>query len=471
MPGDRELEPETEAKHKGRQGRFSKLLFLPPVLLGIAILIFVLRSGGLPDRAIPQEQAHPVRVIEVPSVDLVPRTLGYGYVQPGRVWEAVAEVGGRIVDKHERLESGELMAAGTTILRIDPTDYQLAVESTEARIRGAEAELAELEVRQSNAESALEIERRNLELAERDLQRKTTLLSRGSISQAAVDEAERAVLTGRQAVQGHESTLALIPAEREVLRSNLSLFQAELEQARRDLERTEIVIPFDGRVAAVNVERLQFAAAGQVLAVIDGVDTAEVAAQIPLNRMRHLVEAADVSGVDLIPQTAGSIFEQLGLDAVVRLTSGDFRVEWPARFARIRETIDPRTRTVGVVVAVDEPYRMARAGERPPLAKNMYVEVELRGKVQRSSLVVPRSAIHDGVVYVVGADERLERRPVSIGLEQGDLAVIAGGLEAGEKIVVSDLVPAIGGMLLDPTPDQELYESLVALATGSGPLR
>lgn len=471
MPGDRELEPETEAKHEGRQGRFSKLLFVPPVLLGIAVLVFVLRSGGEPDRATPQEQARPVRVIEVPSVDLVPRALGYGYVQPGRVWEAVAEVGGRIVDKHERLESGELMAAGTTILRIDPTDYQLAVESTEARIRGAEAELAELEVRQSNTQRALEIERRNLELAERDLQRKTTLLSRGSISQAAVDEAERAVLTGRQAVQGLENTLALIPAEREVLRSNLALFQAELAQARRDLERTEIIIPFDGRVAAVNVERLQFAAAGQVLAVIDGLDTAEVAAQIPLNRMRYLVEAADISGVDLMPQTAGSIFEQLGLDAVVRLTAGDFRVEWPARFARIRETVDPRTRTVGVVVAVDEPYRMVRAGERPPLAKNMYVEVELRGKVQRSSLVVPRSAIHDGIAYVVGADERLERRPVSIGLEQGDLAVVAGGLEAGEKIVVSDLVPAIGGMLLDPTPDRELYESLVALATGSGPLR
>lgn len=470
MPGDEKIGGAPESQPR-KPGRLSRLLIVPPVLLGIGLLVFVVRSGSGPERSPPTERAQAVRVIEVPSVDLVPRALGYGYVEPGRIWEALAEVGGRIVEKHPRLRSGELMAAGTTILKIDPTDYQLAAQSIAARIRGAEAQVAEIEVREDNTRRALEIEQRNLQLAERDLDRRATLLKRGSVAQAAVDEAERTVLSHRQAVQGHKNTLALIPAEREVLQATLAQYQAELEQANRNLARTEVVTPFDGRVAAVNVETLQFAGAGQVLAVIDGVDTAEVAAQIPIDRMRRLMGGSDIAGVEITAETVGSVFQQLGLDAVVRLRSGDLHVEWPARFSRIRETVDPRTRTIGVVVAVDEPYKLARPGERPPLAKNMYVEVELRGAVQPSVLVVPRSALHDGVVYVVDAGNRLVRRPVALGLQQSDFAVVVAGIQAGERIVVSDLVPAVDGMLLEPREDTALREHLVTLATGGGAVR
>lgn len=451
--------------------RWRIVLVAPPVIIGIALLVFVIRSSEEPVRAPLGERASAVRVIDVPRVDLVPRALDYGYVQPGRVWEAVAEVAGRIVEKHPRLKPGELIAAGTVILRIDPTDYQLSVQRNEARIRGAEAEIAELEVREANTRRALEIEERSLVLAETDLRRRRTLLDRGSISQASVDEAERTVLTRRQAVQGLRNELALIPADQEVLLANLDLSRAELAQARSNLERTAVAVPFDGRVAAVNVETAQYATVGKILAVVDGLDTAEVAAQIPLDRMRRLIEAAEMSDVQLTAESAVSLFQRLGLEAVVRLTSGDFTVQWPARFARIRETVDPRTRTIGVVVAVDEPYKQARPGERPPLAKNMYVEVELRGRTQPGRVVVPRSALQNGTVYVVGSGSRLERRTVAVGMRQSDFVVITSGLEAGEQVVVSDLVPAIDGMLLNATQDEDLRDYLITIATGGGVVR
>ncbi len=452
-------------------GLWRKALFLPPVLVGVAVLVWFARSGDAPVQVPPDEVVRPVRVISVPAVDFVPRTLGYGQVQPGRIWEAVAEVSGRIIEKHARLEPGELLTSGEVILRIDPTDYELAVESARARIRGAEAEIAELEVREANTRRSLDIEQRGLSLAETDLARKRTLVERGSISQAAVDEAERTVLSLRQAVQSQRSALAVIPAEREVLTANLALFEAELRQAQRNLERTEIVTPFDGRVAAVNVEERQFAASGQVLAVLDGVDLAEVAAQIPLDRVRPLVAGARVDLQDVGTENLSNVFERLGLKAVVRLRAGDFEASWPARFARIRESVDPSTRTIGIVVAVDEPYKLVEVGRRPPLAKNMFVEVELHGRPMPDRLVVPRAALHDGTVYVVGGDRRLQRRKVSVGVVQSGFVVIDEGLVAGDIVVVTDLIPAVVGMLLDPVEDTALRDRLIATATGQGTVR
>lgn len=453
-----------------RPGLTRKLLVLPPVLAGVALLVFLSR-GSEPEREPLAEKVRPVSVIAVPTVDFVPRAIGYGSVQPGRSWEAVAEVSGRVISKHALLESGELIAGGLEILQIDPADYQLAVESVKSKIRGAEAQIAELDVSEGNARQSLEIEQRALELSEKDLQRKRTLVKRGSIAQATADESERTVLSRRQAVQGHRSTLALIPSEREVLEANLALYQAELLQAERNLERTRIVSPFDGRVAAVNVEDRQFVAVGQVLAVVDGLDSAEVAAQIPLERVRHLLSASDVSGSNVQIQAIGSVFQQLDLTAIVRLRSGDLEVVWQARFARIRETIDPATRTVGVVVAVDDPYRQAQPGRRPPLAKNMYVEVELWGEPVTGSIVIPRSALHDGFVYLLGEDDRLLRRPVTVGIAQGGLATITEGLEAGDRIVIGDLVPAIDGMLTNPVDAPLELQALMEEATGGGAMR
>lgn len=454
-----------------RRDILRRFLFIPPVVAGVAILVFFARDDGGPDSEPPRELARPVRVIAVPLVDLTPRARGYGQVRPGRVWEAVAEVSGRIIEKHARLKPGEIVTTGEVLLRIDPADYELAIESTAAGISGAEAQIEELAVRELNSRRALEIETRSLRLAEKDLTRKSALLKRGNISQAAVDETERAVLTRRQSVQGYRGSLDLLPAERAVLRANLARLESELAQARRNLERTTIVAPFDGRVSAVGVEESQFAGAGQVLAALDSLDVAEIAAQIPLDQVRRLFLANRLSGFDVTPENLDTVFEQLGVTAVVRLRTGDLAIEWPARFVRTREAIDPGTRTVGVVVAVDEPYRQAVTGRRPPLARNMYVEVALRGQAIEGSIVIPRSALHAGYVYILNDNNRLERRAVEVGLRQGELVALSGGLAAGERIVVSDLIPAIDGMLLVPVEDAALLEFLIAEAAGEGAAR
>jgi len=161
----------------------------------------------------------------------------------------------------------------------------------------------------------------------------------------------------------------------------------------------------------------------------------------------------------------------LALSAVVRLRGGTVNAQWKARFTRISDTIDPKTRTAGVIVAVDDPYRQAIPGVRPPLVKNMFVEVELRGKPRPGQVVVPRAALHGRQVYVVTAENRLERRGVAVAFMQTNFASIKSGLKAGERVVISDLIPAVEGMLLDPVMDDDAARALIDEAEGRGPVR
>ncbi len=424
-----------------------------------------------PERKPPAERVRAVRVIAAEPVELVPRVTGFGSVYPGTVWSAIAQVAGEAEFVHPDLKKGAILAAGTEIVRISPADFLLAISQAQANIRSAEAKLAELKVTETNTTDLLEIEKRGLELRQSELARKQDLHERGTIAQSALELEQRETLAQRKKVQDLENTLRLMPTQREVQREQIAVYQAQLESAQLDLARTRITLPFAARIAEVNVETAQFVQTGGTLATADSLDVAEVEAQIPISQFRAMVQAGVPGGLpDVITaQSLSQIISTLGFEATVRLRAGDDFVEWPARFARISDTVDPKTRTIGAIVAVDGAYATASPGERPPLTKGMFVEIEIRARASDGRIVVPRSAFHDGALYVVNGEDRLEIRPVSVGLVQGDLAAIDGGVEPGERIVVSDLIPAVAGMLLAPKPDEALQSRLRAEAAGGTP--
>ena len=154
------------------------------------------------------------------------------------------------------------------------------------------------------------------------------------------------------------------------------------------------------------------------------------------------------------------------LSARVWLRGEGMAVMWEGRVARFSDTIDPQSRTVGVIVEVDEPYGDVQPGIRPPLLKGLFVEVELRGRPRPDLLVVPRSALHGDQVYIVDEDNRLRKRKVEVSITQPEFIVIATGLEVGERIVVSDLIPATDGMLLKPLADEDVLSRLEREARG-----
>ena len=107
-----------------------------------------------------------MRIVRVPVVDVVPRVIGYGTAEPDRVWKAVAEVRGRVIETHPELKPGAMIRRGETLLRIDPTEYELAVARLEADIEQVAAQLEQLDVSQKNDQALLELEEASLKLAE-----------------------------------------------------------------------------------------------------------------------------------------------------------------------------------------------------------------------------------------------------------------------------------------------------------------
>jgi RND family efflux transporter MFP subunit len=256
-----------------------------------------------------------------------------------------------------------------------------------------------------------------------------------------------------------------------------------LATARRNLTQTRMLMPFTGRIAEVNAELNQYVREGEVLAVVDGMQRAEVEVQIPIERMSNLVRSD--REVDLLTMSGEALTPSLGLQALVRLKEGALQADWQARFARISDTLDPKTRTIGVIVEVDDPYAKVQPGIRPPLFKGLFVQVDLYGRSRPESLVIPRLALSEGVMedcparqigcagrtrlYLVDEASRLEIRDVKVGLIQDEYLVIEEGLAAGERVVVSDLLPAIQGMRLQPVEDEVAKARLIRIATAGVP--
>lgn len=439
------------------------LIFIPLVLaVGGFLLLNQNRQGSQQTPRVETPQA--VQTISVPSVALVPRAVVYGNVQPARVWEAVAEVNGRIVALHPNLKKGALIQQDEEVARIDPSDYQLSLRQIEADIQAAKAQLQELDTKEKNTRTSLAIEQEALQLAEADLDRLRKLRREGSIPQATLEQTQRQTLSQRQSVQNLNNSLNLIPSQRAVLEAQLARLEVQRESAGLNLSRTVLTMPFSGRIAQVNVERAQFVRQGEVLAVADSIDVAEITVQISVSQLRPLIPQGVATDAELI---INQVPRLLDLDAMIRLPGTGIDVKWAGRVVRASEAVDPRTRSLGLVIAVDEPYRQAQPGVRPPLIKGMFTEVELRGQTRPDTLVIPLVALHEEqIVYTVDEQQRLQLRSITLGSQHGDFVVVTEGLQAGEQIIVSDLPAAITGMLLEPVPDTALRQRLITSAQG-----
>jgi RND family efflux transporter MFP subunit len=445
-----------------------RLLFIPPLALGIAVLMLTVANRPAPARKPPAETVMNVRVLTIRALPFQPRITGYGTVRPDKIWNAVAQVGGKVVFVHPRLKKGEIIEKGEEIITISPEDYRLAIAQAEAAIRGAEAKLEELAVTERNTRELLRLEREALQVTEKDYRRKLSLQKSGTVPPAVVEQALKALVAQRKLVQTLENTLRLIPVQRRELEEQLAAYRAQLATARLNLERTHIRMPFTGRISKVAVEVEQFAPVGMLLASADSINAAEIEAQYPLSRMRALISLLGAAPADitLTPRRIRELIATLGLKVEVRLQTDGPPVVWKGRFARLSDTFDPRTRTIGIIGEVSDPYGHVTPGRRPPLTKGMFVRMDVLSRPVEKALIIPRLALRQGHVYVADAENRLRLRKVKVRARFGDLLVIDKGLSPGERVVLSDIVPALAGQLLAPVEDEAMARRLRRLAAG-----
>jgi RND family efflux transporter MFP subunit len=428
--------------------KLKALWIVPPLLIGI-VFLSVMKSGKKPPTE--SELGEPVRTVrtmEIEKSDFVPVAQGYGEVQPDQVWKSLAQVAGRIIEIHPRLDNGEIIKKGDTLLKIDPVDYELSLLQ-------ADIQLTELGVQKANSTASLKIEQRNLKLAEKEHRRLRNLAEKGTVSQSSADAAERNMLGSSTLVQNMKNTLTLLPTQ-------MKLQQAIITQLQRDLANTQITAPFNLRVSGLEVELDQYVSKGQHMFSGDSIERVEIVTQVSMTSLRNLF-LGDADMLVNLDSVTNNLSGLTGFTPTLSLDiGGDQLATWDATFVRFSDAVDSETRTMGVIVAVDHPLDLVIPGIRPPLSKGLFLEVFIAGRTLPDQIVIPRSAIRNGRAYVVDRNSRLEIRTITKRFDQDDYSIVDGGLQEGDQLVLTDLIPAVAGMLLDPVVEKATLNGLSA---------
>jgi multidrug efflux pump subunit AcrA (membrane-fusion protein) len=443
-----------------------KLLIIIPVICGIVLFVWMKSTKQPPTRLDNKERVQTVRVIPLEKTQVVPRAIGYGYVEADRTWEAISEVSGKIVYMNKNLKKGYFIPKGELLLKIDTTTYGLAETRGMAELMTVDARLKELAQSQKNTRRVLSIEKKSLSSASKELKRKRELFDKGYISASDLQKEERIFLTHQTTVNNLQNTLALIPSQKKALLAQKKSGESTVTEQRLDVAKTQIYAPFNCRLSAVNIELHQYATAGSVLVKAQSIDRAEIAIQVAPKNFLGLMPKKEGSMALELPDME-TIRQAIGISARVRLSLDEVnQIEWDGRFSRTSESIDLKTGAITVYITVDKPYENILLGKRPPLITNMYVEVELRGKPVPDRFVIPRSAVHGGKIYICTSENQLKIKSVEIEFHYEDMAVLSTGLEPGQTLVLTDLVPAVEGMLLKPVQAGDIAKQLKRQATG-----
>ncbi|WP_051311406.1 efflux RND transporter periplasmic adaptor subunit [Zooshikella ganghwensis] len=433
------------------------------ITVGFLIAFFITQK----DQTLKRDESHkPQKLAEYIVAKTIPvkgRAIGYGEVNPEITLDANAQVEGKIIFISPELKKGASVSKGTVLIKIDPSDYQLSLAKAEANLAIYHAERDKLITDKKNTQSLFTIAEQNYTLGLKALERKRKLLKQKSISQSQVEEEEQSLLKLLENKQTLENTLKTLPAQIKVTEAQIIQAQQDIEQQKNNLTRTVITIPFDGRISQVYVEQDQFISRGSKLFTATNIGRVEINAELPITHARVLligIEKIKFSGG--IPSTQ-DVLKKLGLKAKVRLVGAFKDVHWAGKAVRLGESINQTSRTVSIIVGVDDSYQKVIPGKRPPLLKGMYTEVEFIAPA-RERLIIPRTAIHQNKVYIVGENNRLTIKLVIIAYHIGELSVIEQGIVDGDKVITTDLIPAVDGMVLQPTANSTLEKKVAALA-------
>jgi RND family efflux transporter MFP subunit len=377
----------------------SKKLLYPLIILGLGIALAAWMALNAPETTpVPYERlATTLRVIEVqPQAEYLTIT-SQGMVEPRSQSELIPEVSGRAVWVSPALVGGGQFAQDEVLLRIDDADYRSALTRSEAALTRAEVEL---------------------DYAADDLKRTKSLRDKQLASEQQLDNARRASW---------------------VAEANLSENQAALDQARRDLERTELKAPFDGLVRNEKVDMGQFVTRGQSIGTIYATDFVEVRLPIAADQLIYL-------GVP--PSTRGEIPEAIRPPVTLAADFGNARLLWEGELVRAEAQFDERSQMLyGVARFSSE----VNGEDALPVPVGKFVQADIRGRKVENVIRLPRSAMRDNnQVLVIDQDNRLHFRHVSILRLEHDEMLIDGGLSAGELVSVSPAQIAVEGMLVNP---------------------
>ncbi len=381
-----------------------KRAILPFLVIAIALgLTFVLiKSRQTPK---PHESPYLGPLVEVAALEKSNRRVvvsATGSAQSRYEVAITPQVKGRVSELSPQMVAGGVFRQGELLFAIEDIDYQLAIALAQSNLAQAELELL-----------------RNENLA--DLARK-----------------EWHALNTDSALE--PNPLVVYEPQLKSARAQRDAALANVRQAELNLQRTRVFAPFNCYVRSEQLEIGQFINTTAPVATVAGTDQVEIEVPLPLDELAWLQ----------VPRSGAG---QKGSKAEVELKSGGQTFRWQGEITRALGEIDPRNRMARVVVTVNDPFSQDLDGANllNDLLPGMFVEIHLQGEELTDVIAVPRGALRDNdTLWIIDDENRLNIREVEILRRERDEVLIRSGLNAGEKIVLTNLSGAAEGMLLRP---------------------
>ncbi len=331
-----------------------------------------------------------VEVLELEAMTANFEVASQGTVRPRTETVLSAEVSGTITAISPKFIAGGVFERGEVLMRIDPTNYDVAVTQANALVRQ----------RQIEYDGALK------------------LRSQGYRAEAELASAEAALATAK----------------------------AELVRAKRNLERTYIRLPYAGIVRTKETDLGQFVNPGTRLGVVFATDYAEV--RLPLTD-RDLAFVDLPSALEVTATGGSETGPSVRLSAVQK---GEPQT-WEARIVRTEGVVDEKSRVTYAVARIEDPYALDGSGTPLPIGTfvNARIAGAAADSVIRVPRAIVRGS--DELVFV-DDDNKIRIRKVRVVRGDADYIYVGDGAVPGERVIVTALETPINGTLVRVSDDE-----------------
>ena len=353
-----ELQPQSEpSPNKGGLNVLAiAIRLLPPILiLAVGWFGYVTLSVEPEETKKGKGKPRPIKtqVVELVAQDYETKIATQGNVRPHDQITLNSEVTGKVVRISDNFEDGAFFKAGEILVELDTADFEAAVANAEAQV-----------ARMTSAYA--------LEKAQSDQAR----VSWEKLSPDPTENPDPLVLRIPQLKQAE---------------ANVKSANAQLGRAQRDLERTQIRAPFDGRVRQRAVGLGQAIRTNSPLGTIFASDYAEV---------RLPISGEDLPLLDL-PERVGDPPVDVELSDTL---NPENETVWKAQIVRTEGTLDASSLELFAIAKVNDPFGLLSG--KPPLRIGQPVTASITGKVLKDVMALPRLGVKRlNQVYLVDPNQ------------------------------------------------------------------
>nr|CAA6821487.1 MAG: Membrane fusion protein of RND family multidrug efflux pump [uncultured Thiotrichaceae bacterium] len=248
--------------------------------------------------------------------------------------------------------------------------------------------------------------------------------------QQQILQQQQAVNQQKQSVAGLEGQMATFESRRNSLKANNELTRTQLLQQQRNLNRTKIHAPYDGRILEQRVDLAQYVSPNSVLGIIYSIDYVEV--DIPLTLAQYsLLDMADnfANGDTDISTLPKAIFS-------VPYANGE--APWQGYITGTRASLNEQSRQITVVARIDKPYER-QEGRRSVLKIGQYLNARITGRTFNDVFVLPPAAVRQNRDVLQMRDNAVHIAPIEVvwNTEEEIVVTSKDALESAPLIITS----------------------------------